>query len=112
MDDGLGEDGVEGGGDVGLDKEEEQLLEGNRQDCRAEDGVGRVAPDLVGDEIRVPGDRCDDRDLQGEFEVSRRRKRDSLETRTVMSAFVLITSREVRMRRPASQSARATGKVQ
>lgn len=53
---------IEQRGDVGLDDEEEELLGGDGQKGGAEDGVGRVGPDIVADEVAVPRDGGDDGD--------------------------------------------------
>lgn len=53
---------VEERGDVGLDDEEEELLGWDGHEGRAKDGVGRVGPDMVSDEIAVPGNGGHDGD--------------------------------------------------
>lgn len=47
MDDRAREDGVQGRGEVGLDEEEEDLLVGDGEQGRADDGRVRVGPDLL-----------------------------------------------------------------
>lgn len=60
---GLAEDEVEERGIVRLHNEEEDFFKGDVKQLRAHNDVSRIAPDAVADEVRIPGDCCDDGDL-------------------------------------------------
>lgn len=51
---------VDHGGGVRLDDKEEEFLGGNGPQGWADNGIWRVGPDMVADEVAVPGDRGDD----------------------------------------------------
>jgi hypothetical protein len=66
MEGGLVEDEVEEAGVVGLNDEEEQLLGGDGEECRADDDLPRVCPYLSSDEVGVPRDGRGDGDADEE----------------------------------------------
>lgn len=65
MQDGLAEKQVQQRGDVGLYDKEEELFGRNLKECRANDGIGRIAPDPGADQVGIPGCGGDDGDLEG-----------------------------------------------
>ena len=66
----LVEQDVEQTGGVGLNHEEEELLDGNREGDGAQHGVRRVGPYPTMDEVRVPRDGRRDGDLSSTTAVS------------------------------------------
>lgn len=65
MKDRLAEKKIQQRSDIGLYHEEEELFDGNLKECRANDGIGRIAPDSAADQVRIPRGGGYDRDLDG-----------------------------------------------
>ena len=70
VEDRLVDQDVQQTGGVGLDHEEEQLLDGDREGDGAQHGVRRVGPYPTTDEVRVPRDGRRDGDLSSATAVS------------------------------------------
>lgn len=49
---------------VGLNGEEEQLLEGNQEELRPGNDMRRIRPDVISDKVRVPWCRGEDSNLR------------------------------------------------
>jgi len=59
----LADDMVEKADKVCLDHEEKELLGGNAKECGAKHSIGRICPDPIANQVRIPRYCRDDCDL-------------------------------------------------
>lgn len=94
----LGQDEVQQRGVVGLDEEEEDLLEGDVKESRARNDVAGIAPYAVADKVRIPGERCEHGDLRVSAEGGReggregRRRQRTVTRKETLKASSLVNS--------------------